>query len=314
MRSKAVIPVAEDKGHPLQSWFAKWKGTINRSVFIVGLLLCILAVWRIDPATLRAAKSIGVAGWSLLAVLLMLAWVASVAAWRQFVQAVSGRVPDWRSAFRQNGLLLIGKYLPGGVFGFLARLYDDDEVPRSQAALAGGIEQFVGLSLAIGFGGILYLSAMTEFYLLLATTLLLPLVALVSVLLVGKAVAHSPWLHKRIPDFPALNVVRLLTAAYLLLLVQILWAGIASELVQALFGIGINKSVGIAGSFGLSVAAGMLVFVMPGGIIVREGTMIALMSPWLGAESALLLAAILRLANFGLDIIAGVVGFFCRRG
>lgn len=312
MRLKAAIPV-EDKGHPSQGWFAKWKGTINRSVLIVGLLLCILAVWRIDPATLRAAKSIGVAGWSLLALLLMLAWAASVAAWRQFVQAVSGSAPDWRSAFRQNGLLLIGKYLPGGVFGFLARLYDDDEIPRSQAALAGGIEQFVGLSLAIGFGGLLYLSAITEFHLLLATILLLPLVALVSVLLVGKAIRYSPRLHKCISDSPALSVERFLVAAYLLLLVHFLWAGVVSELVQALFGIGINKSLGIAGSFGLSVAAGMLVFVMPGGIIVREGAMIALMSPWLGAESALLLAAILRLANFVLDIVSGAIGFLCRR-
>jgi len=305
--------VAEDKGHSLERWFAKWKGTINRSVLIVGLLLCILAIWHIDSVTLRAAKKIGVAGWSLLVLLLMLAWVASVAAWRLFVKAVSNRAPDWRSAFRQSGLLLTGKYLPGGVFGFVARLYDDDQGSRRQLVIAGLLEQFVGLGMTIAFGGLLYFAAIHRNAYALTLAMLLPCCALFCVWCTGKAVGRLSWLQGKFPDFPSLNIATFLGAAYLTMLVQGTWAAIAFVLAQALFGMDLGPAMGMAGAFGLSVGAGMMVFIAPGGIGVREGAMVALTTNWLGTDSALLLAAILRIANVGMDLCAGLIALACRK-
>lgn len=312
MRLKAAIPM-EDKGHPSQGWFSKRKGTINRSVLIVGLSLCIVAVWRIDPATLRAVKSIGITGWSLLALLLMLAWAASVAAWRQFVHAVSGSAPDWRSAFRQSGLLLTGKYLPGGVFGFVARLYDDDHGSRHQLMIAGLLEQIVSLGMTIAFGGLLYFAAIDRSAHALILALLLPFLALIGVLCVGKAAGRVTKLQEKFSGFPPLDVARFLGAAYLALLVQGTWAAIVFVLAWALFGIDPGFAMGVAGAFGLSVGAGIVIFIAPGGIGVREGAMMALASSWLGADSALLLAAILRIANVGMDLCAGLVALACRK-
>ncbi|WP_162374023.1 lysylphosphatidylglycerol synthase domain-containing protein [Pseudoxanthomonas sangjuensis] len=230
----------------------------------------------------------------------------SAAAWQKYwFSFVSMRLP-WAAAFRQLGLLLIGKYVPGGVFGFLARLYSGDGTTRARQLAAGLAEQMIGAGMAISLGGLFYLATRLHHVAILLAIPVLPLLATGAILLASKAGNRFP----RLSVMPGFHVRSLLVAAALCLIQQLLWSLLVGWLSWRLFDASCSIILGVVGSFGLAVGAGVLVLISPGGIGVREGAMVALSGEWLGLERALLLASLLRLASVGLDLLAGLFALF----
>lgn len=272
-----------------------------------GLVLCGYAIWRLGGASLAAICRLPPEIMAALVVMVSGVWMASVVAWRKYLQAYTGNLVTWRESFRQIGLLLVGKYIPGGVFGFVARLYDDDGAPRARLLAAGLVEQFVGAAMAVLLGAICYAAAWYRQPAFLVLIVLLPLLAVLGVDWLGVILRYGARLQRRIPVLPPHSRPQLLIAALLSLLQQVCWSLAVGLLVISLFGLDALAAVGVAGSFGLAVGAGVLVVISPGGIGVREGAMTALSGVWLGFESALLLAALLRLVSVGLDLLAGVL-------
>jgi hypothetical protein len=66
----------------------------------------------------------------------------------------------------------------------------------------------------------------------------------------------------------------------------------------------------LVAAYALSVVAGMLVVVLPGGIGAREGAFFVMVEPLVGAEHAIGLAALLRLLNVSVDLVMGGLGYW----
>jgi hypothetical protein len=61
-------------------------------------------------------------------------------------------------------------------------------------------------------------------------------------------------------------------------------------------------------AYAAGIAAGMLAILIPGGIGVREGVFVTLSQSALNMEEALAVAALLRLINVTIDLVVGVIG------
>lgn len=284
----------------------------------LGLTLCALATWKgADRLVSTGFAQSGVI-WAVLMLVPLSSWVLGVGAWRELVKVHTGSVISWVDAFRQTGLLLVGKYIPGGVFGFLARLYDARAPDRPQHLLAGVAEQMLGAMVPVLVGLNLYLAAMSDKLWLLIALPSIPFIASRLARLVPSLLKR--WVPSVITDGGEQHTSAVLMnysyAACLILLQQLLWATLAGVVAIELTGIDGSQALGVAGSFGLAVAAGMLALFFPGGIGVREGVLVVLVMPWVDTNAAITVAAILRLCSAGLDVVAGAVAatVAARRG
>lgn len=290
-----------------------WLRRLPALLFWLGVVFCLGVAWKLGPDALTALARFRVHEWAGLFVWMLAQLTLSASAWRCYVAAYGGAWIRWPTAFRHLGLLLVGKYIPGGVFGFVARLYAADPGLRSRQLAAGVSEQLIGAGIATGLGGLCYLAAWTRNAAWLAAIVLLPWLALGAIKLVFGVLArmHSKW------GLPAsTNDRALLLAAASSLVQQMLWGVVVGWLAWAAFGASGYAALGAAGAYGIAVGAGILVLISPGGIGVREGAMTAFAGIWLGVDQALVLAAMLRLLSVGMDLIAGVftVCFFSKPG
>lgn len=281
-------------------------GWISTVFLWIGLLLCGYAIWKLGRTSLAALHGLDAKMWVVLVAYMLFIWLSAVFAWRQYVFSFTAVVTEWRGAFRQIGLLLVGKYIPGGIFGFIARLYAPHGISRGKLFVAGVVEQLVGAAMASFLGGICYASAYYSQPLLLVFALCLPPFAVTGVRVLSFVWGRSEKINKRIPVFPTFSRRPLLWAATASFMQQVGWIACVAILASSLFGLDPSAALGVAGSFGLAIGVGALVVVSPGGIGVREGAMAALASFWLGLEPALLLAAVLRLVSVSMDLLAGL--------
>ena len=286
---------------------------LKRVVLWFGLLLCIYALWHARALAGDAIGRVSMVVWTFIGSLLVSSWLLAAMTWRQYLLAYTGHEPSMYLAMRQLGLLLVGKYVPGGVFGFLARLYDQPSVPRERLFWAGLAEQAVGIAVPIALGGVLYLSAQQKHMGWLGLALLLPPVAVAGVWALHHMAGMMPWLRRYAGNSLEPSWRELLTATVLQLTQQIVWVVVIVVLVRALFGLQPYAALGVAGAFWLAVAAGMLVIFSPGGIGVREVALVGMASPWLGTTQAIFLSALLRIVSSLLDVSAGGVAALLGR-
>ncbi len=279
---------------------------LKRIMLWLGLSLCGLALWQTRDLAVEAFARMNLSDWLSVTALLLLGWWLAVACWRFYLFAYTGKLPGWRTAIRQLGVVLIGKYVPGGVFGFLARMYDEPSVPRKPLFWAGFAEQAVGVSMPMVAGGVLYLAATHQSAALPILLLVLPPLAVLGILFLHFFSARLPWLRRHtLPNHPAWR--QLLPATSLQLIQLLSWASLVALLSHRLHSLDGLASIGVAGAFLLGVAAGMIIMIVPGGIGVREAILIGLSSHWLGTSQAIFLAAFLRLLSSLLDVFAGIL-------
>lgn len=314
-----AAPAMSDQTHRNENtprWYALLRAWLLRLLLWSGLLLCAVVVSIQAPrAGMQWPDALKLMLRSL--PLILVAWLFAVAAWREVVHAIVGVRMSWGRAIHQQGLLLIGKYVPGGVFGFLARVYDVEPAESGSRYFAAGlVEQFLAILLMSVTG--LVLLGVSVF----ANAWLLVVIPFLPVL--G---AWGFWFVRRsarwLPDWRVLKPLSSLVttrfpfksmvlACSFMVAGALAWSTIACLLAMD-FGIGLRAGVGVAGSFAVGVVAGMLVVIAPGGIGAREATFVALAAPWMGAADAVLLAVYLRLLSSGLDGIAGLAALLVSR-
>ena len=291
-------------GHGAGRW-------ILQAVLWIGVTLCAIAVVAAASSpSLDLGVSLSPASWVLLLTVPLGGWFCAVAAWRCMVSSAAGPAQSWQQSLRQSGLILMGKYLPGGVFGFLARLYDAEKSVRARHLVAGIGEQIIGLASALFVGAICYASASLGqpriLFLIMLAPFLCSAVALVCLRVLSRIFSTCP--RRRGREYaPAL------AAASLLAIQQVGWAALAGLVAADIGGLSPIEAVGVGGSFCLAVAAGLLVFIIPGGIGIREGGIIFLAATWLGPAEAIVVASLLRLATTALDLLAGAVAVATSR-
>lgn len=159
----------------------------------------------------------------------------------------------------------------------------------------------------VALGGTLYLAGWQQNFAWLGLAAPLPLLAVAGLWLLHRFAAVLPWVRNHVEGSEAPAWRQLCMATTFQFIQQVVWAALIAVLVHALFGTSGYSALGIAGSFCLAVAAGMLAVFAPGGIGVREAALIGLASPWLGTTQAIFLSALLRILSSVMDVVAGMM-------
>ena len=279
----------------------------------IGLVLCTLAAaryWRESRSVLQVdASEVAWLVGSLIGI-----WALAIASWQQVMRFYGGERIRLVDAARHLALLLLGKYLPGGIWGFAARLADTaTHRPLLHMVAAGIAEQWLGLaSLSLlSIAGIAAAETKEISWLLIA--FLVPPIAIGTLVLVQACVRRfSQVLPEKLQQFKALPATLarrrpLWGAAVLSTLQQALTLALVAGVAFSIFSLDVPFALGVAGTYGLAVVAGILVVFMPGGILVREGVFVALSSHWLRPDQAIAFAAALRLVFTASDLFAGIM-------
>lgn len=283
---------------------------LQHAALWLGLGLCLFAVWKLAPNLSEEVGFPSAGSAAAILALLLVAWLCGVAAWRQLFHAFTGGSLDWRLALRQSGLLLVGKYIPGGIFGLLARASDSREGESRTQLLGIGIYEQIGTITVVFASGLVLMAAALLHPIWLGLVPAAPWAGLLAIL-----AAHG--LLKKLPlrgvlraatDVKALapSLRPLLASLYITLASTLAWSGVVAWMANDIFVLPTMEAVGLAGAFSVAVTAGVLAFFTPGGIGIREFSMFGLASLWLPAPQALALTAVLRLLAALLDLVAGL--------
>jgi len=293
-------------------------GMLRRGVLVAllwgGLLLCGLMVKRYWEQSSALFHGLGLWGGAIVVLACLLVWALAVASWQRVIYAHGGGVVAWRTAARHLALLLIGKYLPGGVWGFAARLADSASQRSVTGMLAAGVtEQWFSVLMISLLGGVILLAAEWSSHALLVTAVLFPFLAIQ-----GMAVMHwvasvaGRYIPLRFRDACRSMIVdvdwsALWRPAMLTMIQMITTLAMVGYVAHSAYSLDGWSTLAVAGSYGLGVAAGIAVIFMPGGILVREMVFVVLCRGWIPQAEALALAGCLRLIFTGFDFVAALI-------
>jgi hypothetical protein len=284
-----------------------------------GLLLCAIAVrhhWRESSALLAGINAKGA---TLIVMAFLVMWLLAVASWREVVAACTREKIPWHVATRHLTLLLLGKYVPGGVWGFLARL-SDSTAYGSLAVMttAGLVEQWIGLAMVSLVGAVTLVAAYWRCGALFLGVLVFPLIVLASLHFAGEVLRY---LVRYVPArwSQAANSIRQLglgrqlwLASTLTMLQVILILSVTGGVAAAAFHFDMYTTLAVAGCYGVGIMAGIAAIFMPGGILVREAVFVMLCRDWIAPAEAIALAGALRLIFTVFDLTAGAGGAFLQ--
>ncbi|QWP78646.1 hypothetical protein J5226_09735 [Lysobacter sp. K5869] len=279
-------------------------------LFWLGLGLCVYALAKYWHEARQLLAGIGWGGGAVSAVLLGGAWWLAVESWRLSVRAYSDRFIGRGEAARHLALLLLGKYIPGGIWGFAARLADSSSGRAVPGMVAAGLfEQWAGFASVCIVSGALWGAAKFGWPILICS-LAAPLLVLLG-WRCGRFVLSA--LADRMPARwkapigyvlvePASGLAR---ASGFVALQQVVQMTAIACLASAAYELPLSAAAGLAACYGLGIAVGLVAVFAPGGMLVREATFVALSSPWVGYSDAIAFAAVMRLVFTCFDLLAG---------
>ncbi len=260
----------------------------------------------------------------LLACLLQVAfWVVASAAWRYLLARAARLRISLADAFIQISLVLVGKYLPGKVWGMFARgahLAQFDVAPAENIRVTY-LEQLISVHAGVGFGLLLWLVASPQdLWLAAAAALVLASFLLVPVYHDRALNFCLPWLERRWPRARAAVSVSGITPGtywWLSTLYALEWASVGGVLVclyLALPDAALTPRLAclLLGANAIGMIVGFFAFFTPGGLGVREGVIAAVLAPQLGASEAALLVIMMRLWMSAADMLCGAAVLVSR--
>lgn len=251
------------------------------------------------------------------AALLLAAYVAQAYAWHLLVRAVGGEIPASVNCGRWS-VSLLGKYVPGKVFNAVGRLMLYRRTSPGLAALTAA-------SVAETLLTVTAAATVAAIALLWASGVPGPVRLAAFACAVAGAVAGFSTMFDRALSWLALKVspgarvvsigrsrrivpFGLQLGSYLLLgsglyVLTLAWQPVATAPWAA-----------VTGALCLSGIAGILAFVVPAGIGVREGALVWLLAPFTGPAFAALIAVAARVWLTAGDVMAVSVGAWLLRG
>jgi glycosyltransferase 2 family protein len=298
-------------------WSPRARATAARTIFLVvavGLLAWAVATrWSSIVAALHRLHP-----WTVgLTLLGCIAGVAlSLVGWRVLVADLAGPIP-LRTAGRIFFLAQLGKYVPGGVWQFLAvmALGAEHDLPSHATLLASSVLTVLSLLAALVIAAVTlpalaHDASATWWPLLLA----LPVVA---VLVHPRVVNPVVDLALRVTRRGRLDrplstraVVQALGWTFLSLLVL---GAAAWVLVADLGHPGGTAYIATTGAFSLAWAAGLAVVFVPAGAGVREGVVALALTPVVSRPGALLVALMMRAATALADVVLAATAALLQR-
>lgn len=251
---------------------------------------------------------------------LVLAWV-----WQLNLRLTVGQQIGFTVAFRQIVMLLMGKYLPGKVWGVLARGRDasvNEQLPATSSYAAAYLEQLISIHAGFLFGlSLLALAYPAERWIAISFLISMPSLILVPKfhhVLIKQLIGG--WLKKYAELLTAIDAIEISLADYWRLFLAYVGEWIVTGLILVSVQMVITGSwpdgglfMLLLGSYAVAMVVGFIAIFAPGGIGVREGVMVALLAPVLGLEAASLLAVVMRVVSVIADLVAGVIAVVLLR-
>lgn len=272
--------------------------------YLIGLVLLLVSgAWGIS----EVARTPNIVAWwpIIVATALQLSTlVTSATVWRLAVRLVAGVEVGFSEAMSHVGLNLVGKYLPGKVWGFAMRHQSLRASGRSHAEAAGALalEQASMLLSAFALSIPSIIGALRFVPGRMAAVLVAAVVGFAGFAIVAfrrqiGSVVASTWQNAR--HLPTLLLLNLL---------QWLLSGACLGLIAIALGCDIDGRVllTLMSAVPAAVVAGMLAVFAPGGLGVREGALVLLCGPVIGVGPALACAIWLRVVATARDLLAGL--------
>ncbi len=254
----------------------------------------------------------------------VLEWILLSIAWQQTILRLSNKSQNLTDCFAQLTMVMVGKYIPGKVWGMLARgmHLKTTGLDYAESLVATYVEQILFVHTGITLGSLAwYLATGSGLWALLG------IVSMLGILLVP---ALNTWLFStgnriirrwladkvRLPDTPP--TLNMSDYVRLYLLYTLHWlADLAIP--SAVFLIvspqwpTTDLLLLLAGANAFGIIVGFFAFFAPGGIGVREGVIVGLMLAYMPLQDAMLFVLAYRLWLVIADLFSLGVVFVIRR-
>lgn len=254
-----------------------------------------------------------------IAMMHMVFLIVSADVWRRLVHAITGTRIRFSEAYLQMASFAAGKYIPGKVWGIVARTAQlrRAAVSTRMSVLTSVVEQFAVL---FSGGFVAVVAAALAFPDYLPAIALTGVAMLVGLILLSRHVPEIvKWVQRRrgievqhVPDIAGgLRLWLKLIVAYsmLWLITGMILSVIYFSLFDNTVSVGNLAALILANTIGFIV--GFLAVFVPGGLGVREATTVAVLAPFFPIGEALIAAILLRALivvfdgiNFGIMILA----------
>lgn len=258
----------------------------------------------------------------------VLASTLFVFAWRRLLQEQAGVVLTLSDAVHQIGVTLLGKYLPGKIWGLVGRalLLKSRGLPLQTITSLLLLDQVLTFASGIALATLLLAAIYVKFWAAVLTALVIPLLELLRRSCNRLTLPALKWLSRSLSrqfnaSEPALPDAVNVRAFYDVLVIYLLhWLCTALALALLVYPYLSEHFVEYAVLIAVAVPAGMLTgFVAlwaPGGIGVREAVMVAVLSLQLPVDTAILVALAYRAVCVAVDLVLGgaAVLLTSRRG
>lgn len=291
------------------------------------------AVYFISQHTLQL-KIISDVPASFLIILLILQcamWLLISFTWMIINQAQSGKKIPFYDCFSYMALIGLGKYIPGKIWGIVARsadMYEKHGVGKAQSLEATYVEQFFFLYIGIAMGSVIFLSQILEipyFFGALAGVILIFLSAFaynmsyhfmvriyskISSKISGKK--SNPGTEKKTGN--RINRPYSIKLSLYFLSIWVVSGTILFFLYISLFesASSFHLYLTVLAANSLSVTIGFFAFFAPGGIGVREGVSSAILSAFMSPGEAITLVIIFRVWVVITEISSGAIALVIR--
>lgn len=260
--------------------------------------------WTDTVAALSSLSPWAVAG-AFLAVLI--GQFCMLLAWRQVLAGLGSPLPV-RVCGRIMFVGQLGKYIPGSVWAYAAMMdlgRDHGSPPRRTFAC-------ISLALVINLGVALSIAAATAYQAFAQAWYLLLLVPVIIVCLHPRVLTWGLNLALRIARREPLDTVlpgrSVLTAVVWTVLGWFVY-GLHSTLLVGRW----DLYLVCTGAYAFAWSTGLLAFFIPAGVGVREGAMVLVLGPIIGAGPALVAAIASRLAFTAADLAAAGIAVLLQR-
>jgi uncharacterized membrane protein YbhN (UPF0104 family) len=287
------------------------KRIVNVAILVAGLVLCIVSLVRLQaehPLTWAPTVPAVIA----FLVLAVAALAAMASAWQRYVLAFFDARLTLAHAAYQSCVMLVAKYVPVMVAGFIARVAAySAHAPAGRVVFATLTELAGAVAAATLVGAACLISVLVPF----ATPVVIA-IALAGVAFAPAWITFAMRILSRLrrSESSAAGIGwsdasrRALRIALAFQVLQwIVLAGfVAVSVLLVAPDTGASTLVVVSGAYALAIVVGIAIVFLPGGLGAREAAFVWLASPRLGAAEALQLALALRIAMSILDLIAGV--------
>lgn len=280
------------------------KALISITVVLLVVIALYFIVRSLPLAMLGEVRPKRLVWWSfpLIAMLQIVFLFLAVETWRRVVRVLTGAHIDLWDSYMQLAVVTVGKYVPGKVWGFMARTADmyRAQIPVHLSLISSVVEQLLLMTGGLLVSMVAASIALPQYRVEIAVAGVLLLI--VALIVIVKVPVVTQWLlrNKNIPnslektdDYHAQRVFKFIIAyAVLWIITGLIFSIIYFSLFDTPIDTQTIAALILANTVG--IVLGFFAFFIPGGIGIREAVSTGILAGFMPIREALLAAIIYR--------------------